>query len=75
MNREKEQKDYERLFAAAERRMLECKSRRDAAGWRDLAWQMAREGLRRKVLSSERVEAVQERMDALMAGRFPQQKK
>ena len=51
MNREKEEKNYEMLFKSAEKRMLECKRQGDAAGWRDLAGQMAQEGLRRKILT------------------------
>lgn len=70
MNREKEEKNYERLFKSAEKRMLECKRQGDAAGWRDLAGQMAQEGLRRKILTPERVEAVQKRFDLLMKKNF-----
>lgn len=75
MNREKEQKNYEKLFRSAEKRMLESKRQGDAAGWRELAGQMAREGLRRKILTPEQVSAVQARLDLMMKNRFPEEEK
>ena len=62
----KNREPYEALVASAENRMTECTCCADAAGWRELAGQMVKEGVRCNALSAQQGEIMLRRLDCHM---------